>query len=199
MHPGIPARRRFAHETGRHGHHSIFMQTIFGELPMSIPFVRSAALRGAIAGLALIAAMPAAIAHEFKVGDIEIVHPWSRPTPPGDKVGAGYLVIANAGDSDDPLVSATFEGAGRTEIHQMSVDNGVMKMRPVEGGIEIPAGGTVELKPGAFHIMFKELKRLPKQGEKFKGTMTFEKAGEVAVEYAVDKMGGDNSHNDHKN
>ncbi|MBN9029861.1 MAG: copper chaperone PCu(A)C [Rhizobiales bacterium] len=176
------------------------MQTIFGELPMSIPFVRSAALRGAIAGLALIAAMPAAIAHEFKVGDIEIVHPWSRATPPGAKVAAGYATITNNGSTPDKLVAVTGEISDKGEIHEMAVDgNGVMTMRPVEGGIEIPAGGTVELKPGAFHIMFKELKRLPKQGEKFKGTMTFEKAGEVAVEYAVDKMGGDNSHNDHKN
>ncbi len=130
---------------------------------MSIPFVRSAALRGAIAGLALIAAMPAAIAHEFKVGDIEIVHPWSRATPPGAKVAAGYTTITNNGSTPDKLIAVTGEISEKGEIHEMAVDgNGVMTMRPVEGGIEIPAGGTVELKPGAFHIMFKELKRLPK-------------------------------------
>lgn len=167
---------------------------------MSIPFVRSAAsLRAAIAGLALIAAMPAAFAHEFKVGDLEIVHPWSRATPPGAKVAAGYATITNNGSTPDKLVAVTGEIADKGEIHQMAVDaNGVMTMRPVEGGVEIPASATVELKPGAFHIMFKDLKRLPKEGEKFKGTMTFEKAGDVAVEYSVDKMGGDNAHKDHK-
>ena len=168
---------------------------------MSIQFIRSAAtLRAAIAGLALLGAIPAAIAHEFKVGDIKIVHPWSRATPPGAKVAAGYATITNNGAAADKLVAVTGEIGDKGEIHQMAVDaNGVMTMRPVEGGIEIPAGAPVELKPGAFHIMFKDLKRLPKEGEKFKGTMTFEKAGEVAVEYSVDKMGGEKAHADHKN
>lgn len=169
---------------------------------MFISFVRSAASRrAAIAGLALLGAMQVAFAHEFKVGDIEIVHPWSRATPAGAKVAAGYAKIINNGATPDKLIAVTGEIGDKGEIHQMAVDaNGVMTMRPVEGGIEIPAGATVELKPGAFHIMFKDLKHLPAEGEKFKGTMTFEKAGEVAVEYSVDKIGGDKKgHGDHKN
>lgn len=129
-------------------------------------------------------------AHEFKAGDLEIVHPWSRATPQGAKVAAGYLTVKNQGSSADRLVGITAEIAGKAEIHEMSVDAaGVMSMRPVAGGVEIPAGGEVALKPGSFHIMFMDLKDRPKEGVKFKGTLTFEKAGTVAVEFAVDKMG----------
>ncbi|GAA4134931.1 copper chaperone PCu(A)C [Aminobacter aganoensis] len=137
-------------------------------------------------------------AHEFKAGEIEIVHPWSRATPDGAKVAAGYITLKNGGTEPDRLISATGEIAGKTEIHEMAVDaNGVMTMRPVEGGVEIRAGETVELKPGAFHIMFMNLKQGAKQGEKFKGTLTFEKAGTVDVEFDVQAIGGATEHNGH--
>ena len=148
--------------------------------------------------LLLFAMSHAALAHEFKVGDVEIVHPWSRATPEGAKVAAGYLELKNDGAEPDRLVSATGEIAGKTEIHEMAVDaGGVMTMRPVPGGLEIPAGGEVELKPGSFHIMFMDLKQGAKEGEKFKGTLTFEKAGTVEVEFAVDKMGGEKDDHSH--
>jgi copper(I)-binding protein len=131
-------------------------------------------------------------AHEFKIGSIEVVHPWSRATPPGAKVAAGYLVIENSGSTPDRLMSATGEIAGKTEIHEMSVDaEGVMTMRPLPDGLEVPAGGEAELKPGSVHIMFMDLKRRAKAGEAFKGTLTFEKAGTVEVEFAVEAMGGE--------
>lgn len=146
-------------------------------------------------------------AHEFKVGDLEIVHPWSRATPDGAKVAAGYLEVRNAGSEADRLVSVTGDIAARAEIHEMAVDaDGVMTMRPVAGGVEIPAGGNVALKPGGLHIMFLDLKQGAKEGEKFKGSLTFEKAGTVAVEFAVDAMGsapqqgeegGDGGHDGH--
>ncbi|MBD0416271.1 copper chaperone PCu(A)C [Oryzicola mucosus] len=130
-------------------------------------------------------------AHGFKIGSLEIAHPWSRATPAGAKVATGYLVIKNHGTEADRLVSATGEIAGKTEIHEMAVDaNGVMTMRPLSAGLEIPAGGQAELKPGSFHMMFMDLKRPAEEGVKFKGTLTFEKAGTVDVEFAVDAMGG---------
>lgn len=139
-------------------------------------------------------------AHEFKAGDIEIVHPWSRTTPQGAKVAAGYLVLKNNGSSPDRLVSVTAEIAGKAEIHEMAVDaNGVMTMRPLTGGLEVPAGGEVELKPGSFHIMFMDLKKAPKQGESFAGTLTFEKAGTVNVHYSVEGMNGGSNHDGHDN
>jgi copper(I)-binding protein len=137
-------------------------------------------------------------AHEFKAGDIEVIHPWSRAAPEGAKVAAGYLVIKNDGSSPDRLVSVTAEIAGKADIHEMAVDaNGVMTMRPLTGGLEVPADGQVELKPGSFHIMFMDLKKLPKQGETFAGTLTFEKAGTVNVQYSVDGMNGGSGHDDH--
>lgn len=139
-------------------------------------------------------------AHEFKVGDIEIEHPWSRATPAGAKVAAGYLVIGNEGSTADRLVSATGEIAGKTEIHEMAVDasTGVMTMRPLPDGLEVPAGGEIKLEPGSFHIMFMDLKQGAKEGETFKGTLTFEKAGTVNVEFSVEAMGGEGGQ-DHSN
>lgn len=138
------------------------------------------------------------LAHEFKVGDLEIVHPWSRETPPGAKVAAGYLVIQNHGASADRLVSVFGEIAGKTEVHEMAVDaSGVMTMRPLPDGVEIPAGGEVKLAPGSYHIMFMDLKHGIKKGDKFKGSLTFENAGTVDVEFAVDAVGGDAGHDDH--
>lgn len=131
------------------------------------------------------------LAHGFKIGDIEIDHPWSRATPEGAKVAAGYLVIGNEGSTPDRLLSVTGEIAGKSEIHEMAVDaSGVMTMRPLADGVEIPAGGEVRLEPGSFHIMFMDLKQGAREGERFKGTLTFEKAGTVAVEFAVEAMGG---------
>lgn len=138
-------------------------------------------------------------AHEFKAGDMEIVHPWSRETPQGAKVAAGYVKIINHGTSADRLIAATGEIADRTEIHEMAVDaKGVMTMRELADGLEIPAGGEIELKPGSYHIMFMSLTGSPKKGESFSGTLTFEKAGKIDVEYAVEAMGGSHDgHGDH--
>lgn len=136
-------------------------------------------------------------AHEFKADELEIVHPWSRATPDGARVAAGYVLIRNNGSQPDRLVSATGEIAGRTEIHEMAVDaNGVMTMRPVEG-VEIPAGGEAELKPGGYHIMFLDLSQGPKEGESFKGALTFERAGTVEVDFEVEAMGGGSRHGSH--
>lgn len=130
-------------------------------------------------------------AHGFKAGSIKIEHPWSRATPEGAKVAAGYVTFKNEGTEADRLVSATADIAGKVEIHEMAVNaEGVMTMRPVTGGVEIPAGETVELKPGSFHIMFMDLRGRPLEGETFNGSLTFEKAGSVDVEFAVEAMGG---------
>ena len=131
------------------------------------------------------------LAHEFKVGDLVIGHPWSRATPAGAKVAAGYLKITNNGTEADRLVAVSAEIAAKGEIHEMAVDDkGVMTMRPLADGVEIPAGETVELKPGSFHLMFMPLGQPAVEGERFKGTLTFEKAGTVDVEFAVESMGG---------
>lgn len=111
------------------------------------------AVMGAFA-LLLVALSGNALAHSYKLGALEIGHPWSRATVPGAKVAAGYLTVKNTGSEDDKLVSVTGEIVPKAEIHQMSMDNGVMTMRPVEGGLPVPAGGTLELSPDGYHIMF---------------------------------------------
>lgn len=142
----------------------------------------------------LLSAASPLTAHEFKAGDLDLIHPWSRETPPGAKVAAGYVRLVNRGSEADRLLSVTGEIAGRAEIHEMVVDDrNVMTMRPVDG-LDIPAGGEVELKPGGYHIMFLDLKDARKKGERFAGSLTFEKAGTVEVEFAVEAMAGGSGH-----
>ncbi|RJT40432.1 copper chaperone PCu(A)C [Mesorhizobium waimense] len=140
-----------------------------------------------------------AFAHEFKVGDLEIEHPWSRATPAGAKVAGGYFTVTNKGSAPDRLLSIASDVSDKAELHEMGVRDGVMTMRPVSGGLEIPAGGKVALAPGAYHLMFFGLKRQPKQGEKFSATLTFEKAGSVTVEFDVEGMGETGAMDDHAN
>lgn len=135
------------------------------------------------------AGLHGALAHEFKLGDLEIDHPWSRATPPGAQVAGGYFTVINHGSQADRLVSVTSGISAKAEVHEMGVKDGVMTMRPVEGGVEIPAGGKVELKPGGYHLMLMGLKQPAKEGESFPATLTFEKAGSVAIEFQVEGMG----------
>lgn len=127
-----------------------------------------------------------AVAHEVKAGDLTLDHPWARATPNGAKVGGGFVVIRNGGAAPDRLLGGSVDFAGKVEIHEMAMEGDVMKMRPVEGGLEIPAGGEVALKPGSFHIMFMGLKAGLVEGETLKGTLVFEKAGPVEVEWSVE-------------
>ncbi|HEY4192948.1 MAG TPA: copper chaperone PCu(A)C [Mesorhizobium sp.] len=137
----------------------------------------------------LFAGAHAVFAHGFKVGDIEIEHPWSRESPMGAHVAGGYLTITNKGASADRLISITSDISAKAELHQMAVSDGVMTMREVPGGLEVPAGGSVAFDTGGYHLMFVDLKRQPKKGEHFAATLTFEKAGPVTVEFAVEGMG----------
>jgi copper(I)-binding protein len=141
-------------------------------------------------------AVQTARAHDFRAGSIHVDHPWARPTPDGAKVGAGYISIRNSANSADRLVSATADIANKTEIHEVAVDaQGVMRMRPMPKGIAIPAGETVQLKPSSYHLMFLELKRPLKPGEKFPGVLTFEKGGTIKVEFVVEaKSSGGGAH-----
>jgi copper(I)-binding protein len=141
-----------------------------------------------IAG-ALALTVTAAVAHDFKVGSLEIGHPWARATPKGATIGGGYLKITNTGAEADRLVGGSSTVAGRFEVHEMATVDGVMKMRPVTGGLEIKPGQTVELKPGGFHIMLMGLKQPLEAGQTVKGTLTFEKAGTVEIEYKVEPIG----------
>jgi copper(I)-binding protein len=128
-------------------------------------------------------------AHDYTRGGLFIDHPWTRPTPQGVTVGSGYLVIRNRGKSSDRLVSASSPIAGKVEIHQTAIKDGVVTMRLVEGGLAIASRKRVELKPNGLHLMFFDLKEPLKQGAKFPATLVFEKAGAVDVEFKVESMG----------
>lgn len=137
-------------------------------------------------------ALPTLAAHSMDnqmVGALKLETPWTRATPGAAKAGGGFLTITNTGSEADRLTAAASPRAMKTEIHEMSVKDGVMVMRPVEGGVEIPAGATVELKPGGYHVMYMGIDKPFAEGESVPTTLTFEKAGTVEVNFAVEKVG----------
>ncbi len=131
-----------------------------------------------------------AFAAEYKAGSIQIKDPWARATPKGSEVAGGYITLINTGSEPDRLIGGSNAFAGKFEIHEMSMDGGVMKMRMMPKGIEIKPGQTVEFKPGSYHLMFVGLKQPFEKGKRVKGTLQFEKGGTVEVEYAVEAIGG---------
>lgn len=145
-------------------------------------------MRGAAALIALSLPAAAVLAHGFKIGALSIAHPWSRQTAPGQTVGGGFLVVTNAGDKEDRLVSASSPAAAEVQLHTMSMEGGVMRMRQVTDGLPVPAHGKLELKPGGFHIMFIGLKAPFQLGAKIPATLTFKRAGKVKVAFAVEAV-----------
>ena len=128
--------------------------------------------------LLLLLLAPAALAQ------VEIEKPWTRATPPGAKMAAGYMTIRNKAASADKLLSVTSSGAARVETHVTIKDGDIVRMREVKG-YDVPANGMLELKPGGSHLMFVDIKRPFKDGEAIPATLRFEKAGEVKVDFRV--------------
>lgn len=150
------------------------------------PSSLSRALIGALL-LAVFGSMAPSQAEDVTAGELVITQAWARATPAGAKIGGGYLTIENKGAAPDKLLGGSTEAAAKVEVHQMSMNNGVMSMHPVEGGLAIPPGKTVKLAPGGYHLMIKNLKHPLKQGEKLPVTLDFEKAGKVKL--SLDIMG----------
>lgn len=146
-------------------------------------------LKIAAAAAVLSFASLSANAMDYKAGDLTVTGAWTRATPPKAKAGGGFVEIVNNGSEDDRLIAAKSDVAGKVELHEMTVTDGVMKMREMEGGIAIPAGETVTLQPGGLHIMFMGLKDSFEEGTMVPVVLTFEKAGDLAVELPVAKMG----------
>jgi copper(I)-binding protein len=147
--------------------------------------------------LTLLSAMvfaPSAFAHDYKLGALKIDHPWTRATAPTARAGGGFLTIVNNGTTPDRLIAARSPASMKVEVHEMKMDGNVMRMREVEKGIEIPAGATVTLKPGGFHIMFMELRAPLTQGAKVPVTLVFEKAGSIDVDFKIEAAGAATSH-----
>lgn len=136
------------------------------------------------ASLALAFGVLASIASA--ASQIRIDNPWLRATAPGQIVGGGFLTIVNDGTTPDRLVSATSPIAADVQIHHTSMDGGVMRMRQLTDGVEIPANGTVELKPRSLHLMFMQLKAPLEAGARFPVQLQFEKAGTVTTQFTVE-------------
>ena len=144
--------------------------------------------RTALLTLAALTLAVPALAHGFKAGSLEIEHPWARATADGASNGAVYMVLSNEGKVADRLISAASPVATNVELHAHLDDNGVMRMREVKA-IDLAPDATVKLMPGGLHVMLFGLKEPLKKGTLFPLTLTFEKAGAVAVEVAVQGAG----------
>lgn len=173
--------------------------------------MRSFRFQPALAGLALslslalstLAALTSAApawAHDFKLGDIVIDHPFAYANPPGTTSAGAYLrALRNQGPTADRLVAASTAAAERIDLHEMQMDGNVMRMRELKG-IELPARGAVTMGPGThkgYHLMLVGLKKPLKEGERFKVTLQFEKAGRVDVEVAVETRHAEKMHHSH--
>lgn len=154
------------------------------------------ARRAAILASLLVAAMPA-LARDYAAGPLKIGQPWSRAVPDAAQVAGAYLTVTNTGSAPDRLIGATAAMAGKVEIHEMSMSGGVMKMRELPAGLEIKPGETVILKPGSFHLMFLSINQRPKAGALIKGTLVFEKAGKIDVEFKIEPPGAAGPAKDH--
>lgn len=162
---------------------------------MSINFLQAAAAS------ALIALSSSSMAHndmkspEYRIGQLKIEHPYARATVPGQKVAGGFMKIENKGAADQ-LIAASSPLAGEMQLHTMTMDGNVMKMREVKV-IDVPANGSVELKPGGLHLMFMDIKSPLKVGEAVPVKLKFQKAGEVEIKVLVREMGAGSGHMKH--
>ena len=139
--------------------------------------------------VAFVAALVTAAVPVLAESSVQVEQPWARATPAGAKTGALYMTIDNKSGTADRLIGASSDVAAKTQIHEMKVENGVMQMREIAGGLPIPANGSVVLKPGGYHVMLIGLKKPLSTGEKFPVTLTFEKAGNISVMVPVKPMG----------
>jgi copper(I)-binding protein len=138
--------------------------------------------------LAVWTALPAH-AEDVTIGGLKISAPWARATPKGASVGGGYMKITNTGTAPDRLVGGSTDICRRFEVHEMKMEGGVMKMRPLADGIEIKPGQTVTLDPSGYHVMFVGLNKQLMQGDHFKATLEFARAGKVDVDFTVEGIG----------
>jgi copper(I)-binding protein len=146
------------------------------------------AVRRVLVAIACSLAFQLVVAQEYQLQSLRIDHPFARATPPGARSAGAYFGVKNDAATPDRLVSVSSPVAGIAEVHEMTMDGGMMRMHAVSG-IEIKAGARVELKPGGYHVMLMDLKRALRKGERFPMTLSFEKAGRIDVSVSVEDMG----------
>jgi copper(I)-binding protein len=136
----------------------------------------------------ILPAVPAQ-ADDYDVGSMHIASPWARATPKGASAGAGYMTITNKGTAPDRVSCVSDDASAQCQIHSMTMEDGVMKMRPVEGGLEIKPGETITLQPGGYHVMFVGLTHALEQGKTVDVKLKFDTAGTVDVQYPIAAIG----------
>lgn len=144
--------------------------------------------RYVFAPIALLGLALPVTAQSVRQGSLTIDGAWTRQTAPGQSVGGGFMTIVNRGKAADRLLSGSSPAAAKIEIHTMSMDGGVMRMRPLADGLAVPAGGKVELKPGGYHIMLIGLKKPLALGGRIPVTLRFQRAGSVTVQLQVNSI-----------
>ncbi len=165
-------------------------------LPLALAI--AAALLSPIAVMAHdMAQAPAGQTAAATIGDIEITGAFSRATLPNAPVAGGFLTLTNKGTSDDRLIAANSPIAGEMQLHEMTMEGDVMKMRELPDGIAIPAGQTVMLQPGGLHLMFMRLNEPLVEGGTVPVTLTFETAGSITVEMGIAGVAADAPAMDH--
>jgi copper(I)-binding protein len=143
----------------------------------------------AFAFAAVFAMTATALSHEYVSGQIKVVHPWARATAPGATTGVGYMKIINQGATPIRLLGGSTPAATAVEIHAMSMDGGVMRMRPVGEGLVVPARGQIELKPGSIHLMLIGLKHPLVEEDLEPLTLNFDGGVRVNIELYIESMG----------
>jgi copper(I)-binding protein len=150
---------------------------------------------GVLALMGWVLSLTVALAQEAKLGALAIQGAYIKPMVAGQSNAVGYLKISNAG-SDDKLLSASASGVGTIQLHFMGMQGDVMKMNEV-AAVDLPAGKTVELKPGSYHLMLMGVKAPVKEGDRVKVRLKFEKAGELELDFPVTNPGMSMGHHDH--
>jgi len=152
------------------------------------------AQRFLVAAAAALSLSLIACSQQYSTGAITVSDPWGRATPSGAEVGAAYMTIANSGATPIRLIGGATDVANAVEVHTMSMDNGVMQMRPLGDGLEVPAHGSVTLKPGADHLMLVGLKRQLKEGEEVAITLDFDQGVVLPIKVAIKAAGAEHGH-----
>jgi copper(I)-binding protein len=162
-------------------------------IDMRLPYLVFVALVATMAAATSLPFVPAVAARmplapqpkTWSVGALLISGAFARSTLPHAPTGGGFITITNKSAADDTLLSVTSPAAGIVQVHAMSMDNGIMKMRAVAGGVAIPAGKTVTFSSAGLHLMFMQLKGAFVQGKTVPVTLSFAKAGAVSIELPV--------------
>lgn len=160
----------------------------------------NAFIKGTVTAFAIAFGAPVgaeSTSHNTSAGDLQIENAFARETLPNQPVAGAFMTVTNAGNAPDRLIGGTSTAAGRIEIHEMAMQGDVMKMRALEAGLDVPAGETVELKPGGYHVMMFDLSDALKEGDTISLTLEFANAGEVTVPVVVHGKSAKNAHGAH--